>query len=146
MGMRRLAALLVLSLMAVLSAAASEGRPDFTAMRVKELQVCVCLCTRSVRGQASAAALTRGVGCPQALLSERGVKCDGCAEKKDLIARVEETYDMPVVTAQPVRLVRRIGSSPEVAHTCPPPSLFAGGFGTQRGGAQRQSKDQGRRS
>jgi hypothetical protein len=106
----------------------------------------VCLRTRSVRGQASAAALTRGVGCPQALLSERGVKCDGCAEKKDLIARVEETYDMPVVTAQPVRLVRRSGSSPEVAQTCPPPSLFAGGIGTQRGGAQWQSKDQGRRS
>jgi hypothetical protein len=48
MGMRRLAALLVLSLMAVLSAAASEGRPDFTALRVKELQVCACALAVSV--------------------------------------------------------------------------------------------------
>ena len=62
-------------------------------------------------GARGAEAFSRGVFC-HALLTERGVKCDGCAEKKDLIARVEETYDMPVVTAQPVRFVRPGGWGP----------------------------------
>lgn len=42
--MRRLLALLVLAVLAVLRVAAgeTEGRPNFATMRVKELQVCAC--------------------------------------------------------------------------------------------------------
>lgn len=57
-----------------------------------------------VLGQTPEGADTPHLVLRQALLTERGVKCDGCAEKKDLVARVEETYDMPVVTATQVRL------------------------------------------
>jgi|Transcript_29423 hypothetical protein len=32
----------------------------------------------------------------RALLEERGVECRGCAEKSDLVARVEETYHLPL--------------------------------------------------
>ncbi|GAX78722.1 hypothetical protein CEUSTIGMA_g6160.t1 [Chlamydomonas eustigma] len=43
--------------------------PDFSKMRVKELN---------------------------AFLEERGVTCNGCAEKSDLIKRVEETFHLPI--------------------------------------------------
>jgi ARMET, C-terminal len=33
----------------------------------------------------------------QALLDQRGVTCEGCAEKTELVARVKETYHMPVL-------------------------------------------------
>jgi len=36
----------------------------------------------------------------QALLKERGQTCDGCAEKADLVARVKEVYDMPVLVEE----------------------------------------------
>lgn len=29
-------------------------------------------------------------------MDERGVQCKGCAEKADLVKRVEETYNLPV--------------------------------------------------
>ena len=45
--------------------AAPDSVPNFQKMRVKELKK---------------------------LLSERGVECVGCAEKDDLVKRVEETY------------------------------------------------------
>lgn len=32
----------------------------------------------------------------RALLEDRGVECRGCAEKADLVARVEETYHLPL--------------------------------------------------
>eukprot|EP00873_Tetraselmis_striata_P015890 jgi/Tetstr1/436154/TSEL_025000.t1 len=43
--------------------------PNFKKMKVKELR---------------------------ALLEDRGVECRGCAEKADLVARVEETYHLPL--------------------------------------------------
>jgi hypothetical protein len=47
----------------------STDLPDFAKMRVKELN---------------------------ALLEDRGVTCNGCAEKSDLVKRVKETYHLPI--------------------------------------------------
>lgn len=74
----RLAAVLVLLVVLCAPPAAistEEGEaeakelPNFKKMKVKELR---------------------------ALLEERGVECRGCAEKSDLVARVEETYHLPL--------------------------------------------------
>ncbi len=56
--------------------------------------------------RAGGAALT-GTPPSQALLAERGVECKGCSEKADLVARVAETYHLPV-QAQARRAARAL--------------------------------------
>ena len=75
------------------AAAASDDaapRPNFGAMRVKELQARPASVHRcALAGADCACAL-------QALLAERGAECKGCSEKADLVQRVAETYDWPI--------------------------------------------------